>query len=131
MATVTHLKPVKPDIIQIAEALGKDFAARAGLADETDAFVSENYKALKLSGLVEAGVPVELGGGGADVRELANMLRTLAHSCGSTALAFAMHTQQVAIPAWRWQHQKLVAVEPLLKRIAAEKIIVMTSGGSD
>ena len=29
-----------------------------------------------------------------------------------------MHTHQVAIPAWRWRHQKVAAVEPLLKRVA-------------
>lgn len=131
MNTVTNLKPAKPDFIRAVDLLGKKFAARAAAADESDSFVSENYETLKTSGLIEAGVPVELGGGGADVAELAGMLRTMAHYCGSTALAFAMHTQQVAIPAWRWQHQKLAAVEPLLKRIATEKIIVMTSGGSD
>jgi indole-3-acetate monooxygenase len=131
MTTVVNLKPAKPDFIRTVDMLGKDFAARAAAADETDAFVSENYNALKTSGLIEAGVPVELGGGGADIAELADMLRTMAHYCGSTALAFAMHTQQVAIPAWRWQHQKITAVEPLLKRIAGEKIIVLTSGGSD
>ncbi len=131
MNTVTNLKPAKPDYIRTVDMLGKDFASRAATADETDSFVSENYNTLKTSGLFEAGVPVELGGGGADVAELAGLLRTMAHYCGSTALAFAMHTQQVAIPAWRWQHQKLAAVEPLLKRIATEKIIVMTSGGSD
>ena len=59
------------------------------------------------------------------------MLRILAHSCGSTALAFSMHTHQVAIPAWRWRHQKVAAVEPLLKRVAAERIILLSSGGSD
>ena len=59
------------------------------------------------------------------------MLRTLAHHCGSTALAFSMHTHQVAIPAWRWRHQKAAPVEPLLKRIAAERIILLSSGGSD
>jgi alkylation response protein AidB-like acyl-CoA dehydrogenase len=42
-----------------------------------------------------------------------------------------MHTHQVAIPAWRWAHQKVTAVEPLLKRIASERIIVLSSGGSD
>jgi indole-3-acetate monooxygenase len=55
----------------------------------------------------------------------------MAHHCGSTALAFAMHTHQVAIPAWRWTHQKVTAVEPLLKRIATEKIILLSSGGAD
>jgi alkylation response protein AidB-like acyl-CoA dehydrogenase len=42
-----------------------------------------------------------------------------------------MHTHQVAIPAWRWTYQKVVAVEPLLKRIAKERILLLTSGGSD
>jgi alkylation response protein AidB-like acyl-CoA dehydrogenase len=55
----------------------------------------------------------------------------MARACGSTALAFAMHTHQVAIPAWRWRHQKVTAVEGLLKRVAAERIVLMTSGGSD
>jgi alkylation response protein AidB-like acyl-CoA dehydrogenase len=78
-------------------------------------------------------VPRELGGGGADVDELAAMLRTLAYHCGSTGLAFSMHTHQVAVPAWRWQHQKAAAaaVEPLLKRIAGERILLLSSGGSD
>ena len=131
MTSIAKLKPEKTDFAAIAGALGRDFAARAEVADETDSFVADNYAALKTSGLVEAGVPVEFGGGGASVDELADMLRIMAHHCSSTALAFAMHTHQVAIPAWRWQHQKVAAVEPLLKRIATEKIIILSSGGSD
>jgi alkylation response protein AidB-like acyl-CoA dehydrogenase len=119
------------DIALIAEELGRTFESRARAYDESDGFVADNYKLLKESGLVEAGVPHELGGGGAGVDELAAMLRTLARHCSSTALAFSMHTHQVAIPAWRWGHQKVVAVEPLLKRVAAEKIILLSSGGSD
>jgi alkylation response protein AidB-like acyl-CoA dehydrogenase len=76
-------------------------------------------------------VPCELGGGGAEVDELAAMLRTIAYHCGSTALAFSMHTHQVAAPAWRWKHQKAAAVEPLLKRVASERILLLSSGGSD
>ena len=93
--------------------------------------MAENYAALRAAGLVEAGVPKEFGGGGHDVAALSEMLRELAHHCSSTALAFAMHTHQVAIPAWRWVHQKAAPVEPLLKRIAAERIILLSSGGSD
>lgn len=117
--------------VDIAHSLTPALAARAAEFDETDTFVAENYKLLKEAGLVHAGVPQELGGGGADVGELAEMLRVLAHGCSSTALAFSMHTHQVAIPAWRWRHQKALAVEPLLKRIAAEKLILLSSGGSD
>jgi alkylation response protein AidB-like acyl-CoA dehydrogenase len=119
------------DIAAIARRLGEEFATRAAASDEGDRFVSENYQALKDSGLVEAGVPRELGGGGAEVAELADMLRILAHSCSSTALAFSMHTHQVAIPAWRWRHQKVAAVEPLLKRVVKDRIILLSSGGSD
>jgi alkylation response protein AidB-like acyl-CoA dehydrogenase len=117
--------------VEIAREIGPVFARRAGEATDEDRFVADNFATLKASGLVEAGVPAELGGGGADVDELAAVLRTLAHHCGSTALAFAMHTHQVAIPAWRWTHQKATPVEPLLKRIASERIFLLTSGGSD
>jgi indole-3-acetate monooxygenase len=115
----------------IARELGPVFAQRTTEARDEDQFVADNFTLLKSSGLVEAGVPKELGGGGASIDELAQMLRTLAHHCGSTALAFSMHTHQVAIPAWRFVNQKVAAMEPLLKRIAAEKIILLSSGGSD
>jgi alkylation response protein AidB-like acyl-CoA dehydrogenase len=117
--------------VEIARELGPVFARRASEAADEDRFVADNFATLKASGLVEAGVPAELGGGGADIDELAAMLRTLAHHCGSTALAFSMHTHQVAIPAWRWTHQKATPVEPLLKRIAGERIFLLSSGGSD
>ena len=116
---------------EMARSLTSTLAGRARQIDESDSFVADNYTLLKDAGLVEIGVPRELGGGGASVAELADMLRVLAHACPSTALAFSMHTHQVAIPAWRWQHQKLAAVEPLLKRVAAERLILLSSGGSD
>ncbi len=118
-------------VAEIAARLAPGFAANAAKADEGDRFVADNYDALKAVGLVEAAVPVELGGRGAEIAELCDMIRIIAGSCGSTGLAFSMHTHQVAIPAWRWRHQKATAVEPLLKRIAAEKIVLLSSGGSD
>jgi len=120
-----------PDVNQIIRVLGESFAARAGAHDEAGSFVAENYEALKASGLTAAAVPQELGGMGVAYPELCAMLRTLAHCCSSTALGLAMHTHSVAVPAWRWRQQKVAAVEPLLKRVAAEKIILLTSGGSD
>ena len=134
MAATTVLKTAasaQRSVIDIARELGAQFAKRANAATDEDKFVADNIADLKAAGLVEAGVPRELGGGGADIDELAAMLRTLAYHCGSTGLAFSMHTHQVAIPAWRWTHQKAVAVEPLLKRIAKERILLLSSGGSD
>jgi indole-3-acetate monooxygenase len=118
-------------VTDIARDLGPVFAQRAIETTDEDKFVADNFASLKASGLVEAGVPAELGGGGAGIDELAAMVRTLAYHCGSTALAFSMHTHQVAIPAWRWTHQKATAVEPLLKRVATERIQLLSSGGSD
>lgn len=124
--------PAKPaEYLQTTLAeLGPMFAARAASADELDRFVAENFAALKDRGLFAAGVPEELGGLGASHRELCEMLRVMAHSCGSTALAFSMHTHQVATNAWRWRHQKL-PVEGLLKRVANESVVLLSSGGSD
>ncbi len=123
--------PLNETIVEIASRLASGFAANAAKADEDDRFVADNYKALKSAGLVEAAVPAELGGRGAEIAELCDMIRIIARGCGSTGLAFSMHTHQVAIPAWRWRHQKVAAVEPLLKRVAAEKIVLLSSGGSD
>ena len=118
---------------EVAERLAETFAERAVEHDDNDRFVSANYADLKDTGLISAGVPVELGGGGADVRALCDMLRIIAGACGSTGLALSMHTHQVSIPAWRWNHQEPARpmVEPLLRRVAEEKIVLLSSGGSD
>lgn len=115
---------------RLAHEVGPELAARAADADAADAFVAENLQMLKARGFHTAGVPAELGGGGASHAELAAMLRTLARYCGSTALALSMHTHQVALPAWRWRRTP-EAVEGLLKRIVAEKLTLVSSGGSD
>ncbi|UIL28889.1 acyl-CoA dehydrogenase family protein [Rhizobium leguminosarum] len=93
-------------IVELTNSVLPTIAQRAASIDESDTFVGENYALLKESGLVRAGVPIELGGLGAEVPELSEMLKSIARACGSTALAFSMHTHQVAIPAWRWRHQK-------------------------
>jgi alkylation response protein AidB-like acyl-CoA dehydrogenase len=131
MSALAKVRTEKPGLAETARRLGKIFAANAAAADETDSFVAANYPAMKDAGLIHAAVPKQLGGGGAEVGELCAMLRELARHCGSTALALSMHTHQVAIPAWRWRHQKAMPVEPLLKRIAAERIVLLSSGGSD
>ena len=130
-SSAEDLRQAPPNVVDVANRLAPTLAERASEVDQNDLFVAENYALLKEAGLVEAGVPQELGGGGAEIPELAEMLRILARACGSTALAFSMHTHQVAIPAWRWRHQKVAAVEPLLKRVAAERLILLSSGGSD
>lgn len=118
------------DWVSLAQTLGEQFAAREIEADASDLFVADNIARLQAAGLMAAGVPTELGGGGASFAELCDVLRTLGKHCSSTALAFSMHTHQVMIPTWRWHHQK-APVDGLLKRIASEQLVLLSSGGSD
>jgi alkylation response protein AidB-like acyl-CoA dehydrogenase len=124
-----HAAP-RADWTAVIDQLGPQFADRAAGCDVGDIFVADNYAELKRARLFAAGVPAELGGGGASHAELCDMLRRLAHYCGSTALAFSMHTHMTAINVWRWRHDK-APVEPLLKRVAGEQIVLLSSGGSD
>ena len=114
----------------LARELGPRFAARASSHDATDSFVADNYRDLRERRVFSAGVPVELGGGGASHAELCTLVRVLGQHCGSTALALAMHTHQVAIAAWRWRHEG-ARTELLLRRVADQEAILVSSGGSD
>lgn len=114
----------------VVRRLGLRFAARAAAHDAGDAFVAENFAELKAEGVFAAGVPADLGGGGASHAELCEMLRALARSCGSTALALSMHTHQVATAAWRWRRER-APVDALLRRVARDGLVLVSSGGSD
>ena len=117
------------DWVALAREIGPGFAARAADFDETDTFVAENYAELTARRFFSAGVPTELGGGGAAHRELCAMLRELARHCGSTALALSMHTHLLAATVWRRRQGQ--PVEPLLRRIAEEQIVLVSTGASD
>jgi alkylation response protein AidB-like acyl-CoA dehydrogenase len=130
LQTASTMQQQDTDWLSLAESLGKEFAARDLAADESDSFVADNIAKLKETGLIAAGVPIELGGGGASYADISRVLQTLGRYCSSTALAFSMHTHQVMIPTWRWHHQK-APVEGLLKRIVSEQLVLLSSGGSD
>jgi acyl-CoA dehydrogenase len=114
----------------IVAEIAPQLAAEEARADASNSFVAGNYKLLRERGFLELGVPAELGGHGLTRTELAAVLRTLAHHCSATALAFAMHTHPVAAAAWRWRNQK-APTDGLLRRVAAERIQLLSSGGSD
>ena len=113
-----------------AHVIGAAIAADGARCDTEDAFVAEGYRQLKEAGFFKALVPVEFGGFGASQTEMADAIRVLGRYCGSTALAFSMHTHLVAVAAWRFKHQN-APTDGLLKRVAAENLILVSSGGSD
>jgi alkylation response protein AidB-like acyl-CoA dehydrogenase len=118
------------DWLALARELAAGFGDRAAAHDADDSFVAENYALCKERRLFSAGVPEELGGGGASHATLCQVLRILGGGCGSTALALSMHTHLIAGVVWRWKHGDRTA-EPLLRRVASEELVLVSSGGSD
>jgi len=128
MTTLTQ--PTTIDLTARAAVIGPRLAAHAARHDADGTFVAESYDALREAGLLTAAVPVELGGGGATIRELTDLQRELAHHCGSTALASAMHQHVVAFTAWRYR-RGLPGAEATLRRVAEEGILLVSTGGGD
>ena len=128
MEVITAPSSSRIDWSAVVGDLAPRFTARAASHDADDSFVADNYAVLRERRVFSAGVPAELGGGGASYRELADMLRTLAHACSSTALAVSMHTHILASTVWRWRHEG-ARVEPLLRRVAAEELVLVSTGG--
>lgn len=126
----TETKPTKIDWLARAELIAAEISSQAALHDAEDSFVFDAYAQLKAQGFFSALVPAELGGGGADLAEICQAIRRLGGACSSTALAFSMHSHLVAVAAWRWRVQK-APTEGLLKRVAAENLVLISSGGSD
>ena len=118
------------DWVALMHELGRDFATRAADHDRDDSFVAENYAVLRERGAFAAGVPSELGGGGASHRELCEMIRVVSRYCSSTGLAFSMHTHLIGTLGYVWRSGNK-GPEPLLRRVAAERLILVSSGGSD
>jgi len=115
---------------EIATTLGLEFGRRAADYDESGEFVAENYRDLGEHGMFSAGIPEELGGGGASHEDLCGVIRELGRHCGSTALAFAMHTHPVLLNVFKYRRGDKVA-EKALEKLAANELVVATTGAND
>lgn len=124
------LKPIDNNWLERTDRIAQVLARQAPKHDADDSFVAEGFALLKREGFFKACVPVEFGGGGASYREICEIVRRLSAACGSTGLAFSMHSHQVATAVWRWRYAG-APVEGLLKRVGAEDLVLISSGGSD
>ena len=116
--------------IAIARQLGQEFGERASAYDEDGSFVHENYADLREYKLFSAGIPSELGGGGASHREICRIVREIGRHCGSTALAYAMHSHPVALNVLKYGKGDEKAKAALLK-IAANELVIAGTGAND
>jgi alkylation response protein AidB-like acyl-CoA dehydrogenase len=118
------------DWVAIARTLGQEFGKRSAEYDRNGQFVTDNYRDLREYRFFSAGIPNELGGGGATYEELAACIRELGRHCGSTALAFAMHTHPVAVNVYKHMRGDEAATRTL-RRIADNELIIAGTGAND
>jgi alkylation response protein AidB-like acyl-CoA dehydrogenase len=118
------------ELVAWAADLGKQIGAFAAGHDRDGTFVSEAYEILREAGYLALAVPVELGGRGATIRQVAAAQRELARHCSSTALASVMHHHVVLFTAWRYR-RGLPGAEATLRRVADEGIVLVSTGGAD
>jgi alkylation response protein AidB-like acyl-CoA dehydrogenase len=117
-------------LVAWAESFGPTLRAHAARHDAEGSWVAESYDELQRAGMFTLAVPRELGGMGANIRQVALVVRELAHHCGSTALALAMHHHVTAFTAWRWR-RGLPGAEATLRRIAEGETVIASTGGRD
>lgn len=118
------------EFVARAAALGPQLAELAVDRDRDGTWVSDSYALLQASGLLKIGVPVELGGEGATIRDLAMVQRELGKHCGSTALASSMHQHSTAFHAWRFG-KGMPGSEGPLRKIAEDGWVIASTGGGD
>lgn len=71
-------------------------AAHASDVDVRGRFPRETMTALAQAKLLSCYVPLEEGGGGTSLAEVAQSITTIGRECGSSAMVYAMHQSQVA-----------------------------------
>ena len=113
-----------------ARELGAEFADAAAGHDREGSFVTEAYKVLRDAGYLALAVPTELGGRGATIAQVAMAQAQMSKHCASTSLAVAMHHHITLFATWRYRRE-MSGAEGLLRRIADDRIVLVSTGGSD
>jgi alkylation response protein AidB-like acyl-CoA dehydrogenase len=114
---------------EVSERLGLMFSERAAAIDAQDRFVAENYAELKKDAVFSMLVPEDLGGGGATLAEVCELLRVLGRYCASTALSLSMHQHLVAAAVFR--HKKGQPAAKLLQKVATSQAVLVSTGATD
>jgi alkylation response protein AidB-like acyl-CoA dehydrogenase len=88
-----------PRLTELPTDMLERFRARAADHDRANTYFDEDLVELRELGYLAAAVPVELGGWGLDLAEMAASQRRLARYAPATALAMTMHTYWVGAAA--------------------------------
>jgi acyl-CoA dehydrogenase len=110
---------------QRAAAVAAAAATEAEAVDHEARFPRKAVDAARKERLLGAQIPVEFGGDGASISEIADMCYALGRGCASAGMVFAMHQTKVACLVRHgigsdWH-------ERLLRRVAAEQLLLASS----
>jgi alkylation response protein AidB-like acyl-CoA dehydrogenase len=129
--TIETVEPGDRDaFVPWARELGTQFAATAAGHDRDGTFVTEAYQVLRDAGYLALAVPIECGGRGATLAQVTMAQVEMSKHCASTSLAVSMHQHITLFAAWRYR-RGMPGAEGLLRRIAADRIVMVSTGGSD
>ncbi|MBR0953626.1 acyl-CoA dehydrogenase family protein [Bradyrhizobium canariense] len=100
-------------------------AMEAEEVDREARFPRKAIEAARKERLLGAQIPIEFGGDGASISEVADMCYALGRACSSTGMIFAMHQTKIAClvrhgVGSRWH-------ESLMRRVAAEQLLLASS----
>ena len=112
-------------LVARAQRVADEVAAPA--ADEVDRdarFPAEAVDALRVEGLLASLVPTHLGGGGASIAEIADVVAALGSACASTAMVYAMHQIQVACLV---RHGGTAAIDAYLRDVATDGLLLASA----
>jgi acyl-CoA dehydrogenase len=94
---VTTLHAPAKDLSRRAQRIAAEVAGPAAAdVDRAARFPTEAFDALRAEGLLSVLIPVELGGLGVTISDVADIVFELGQHCASTAMIYAMHQIQVA-----------------------------------
>lgn len=118
------------EVLDLARAVGTVAARTDAVHDRDATVVAEAYAEMRRVGYLRLAVPVELGGLGADLRQVVAAEEELGSWSGSAALGAAMHLYLTLVQRWRWR-RGAPGADTVLRRVADDGLVLATSGGSD
>jgi alkylation response protein AidB-like acyl-CoA dehydrogenase len=118
-----RLSARQQDLVELAGRLADTFATRAAEHDRESTFPFENYADMRAAGYLGLTIPEELGGRGADLREMLLAQERLAMGCGSTALAVTMHVSPLGQVGALWRLNQDERLGQFLREAATGEVV--------
>ncbi len=119
------LSPDRPSFRQRVDIVAAVAASESEAVDREARFPQKAIDAARKEKLLGAQIPIEFGGDGASISEIANMCYLLGRACASTGMVFAMHQTKVACLVRHgvgsiWHEQ-------FLRRVTSEQLLLASS----